>query len=119
MTRLASNAGQDMTFVSEPHEIGKVVHAEPRNRFFPFPVSEKLDDLRLVGRDCHVALGTALNGWNASNRTPPRVGVAKLTRNRIGAGMEAMAERDRLCGVLCAQARKKREESAENERERR
>jgi hypothetical protein len=33
--------------------------------------------------------------------------------------MEAMAERDRLCGVLCAQAGKKCEQSAENERERR
>lgn len=104
--------------MSEPHEIGEIVDAEPRNRLLPFPVSEKLDDLRLVRRDRQVALGTALNRRNASNRTTPRVGVAQLTRNRIGSGMEAMAERDRLCGVLCAQAGKECEQSAENERQR-
>jgi hypothetical protein len=93
------------------------VHAEPRNRFLSFPVSEKLDDLRLVRRDRQVALGTTLNRWNASDRTAPRVRMAQLTRNRIVSGMEAMAERDRLCGVLCAQAGKKCEQSAENERE--
>jgi hypothetical protein len=119
MTRLAANAGQDVTLVREPHEIGEIVHAEPWDRLLPFPVSEKLDDLRLIRRDRQVALGTALNRWNASNRTAPRVCVAQLTRNRIGSGVEAMAERDWLCGVPCTQAGKKCEESAENERERR
>jgi ribosomal protein L36 len=119
MTRLAGDAGQDVTLVCKPHKIGEIVHAEPRNRFLPFPVSEKLDDLRLVRRDGQVALGTALNRWNTSDRTATRVRVAQLTRNRIVSGMEAMAERDRLCGVLCAQAGKKCEQSAENERERR
>jgi hypothetical protein len=119
MTRLAGNAGQDVTLVREPHEIGEIVHAEPRNRLLPFPVSEKLYDFRLVRRDRQVALGTTLNRWNASDRTTPRVRVAQLTRNRIVSRMEAMAERDRLCCVLCAQAGKKCEQSAENERERR
>jgi hypothetical protein len=119
MTRLARNARQDVTLVREPHEVREIVHAEPRNRLLPFPVSKKPDDLRLVRRDRQVALSTALNRGNASDRTAPRVRVAQLTRNRIVSGMEAMAERNRLCGVLSVQARKKREQSAENERERR
>jgi hypothetical protein len=119
MTRLASDAGQDVTFVGEPHEVWEIVHAEPPNRLLPFPVSEKLDDLRLVRGDRQVALGAALNRREASNWTAARVCVAQLTRNRIVASMEAMAEGDRLCGVLGAQAGKKCEESAENERERR
>jgi hypothetical protein len=119
MTHLASDAGQDMTLVREPHEVGEIVHAKPRNRLLPFPISEKLDDLRLVRRDRQMALGTALNRWEACDRAAPRVYMAQLTRNRIVAGMEAMAERDRLCGVLSAQAGKKCEQSAENERQRR
>jgi hypothetical protein len=45
--------------------------------------------------------------------------MTQLTRDRIVSSMEAMTERDRLCGVLSAQAGTKCEQSAENERERR
>jgi hypothetical protein len=96
VTNPALDAGSDVPFVREADEVRQVMHAEPGDRLLPFPVSQQLHDLGLLRSDRQMALGTALNRRNAGHRAAAGVRVAKETRHRVVASVDAMAEFDRL-----------------------
>jgi hypothetical protein len=83
--------------VREADEVRQVMHAKPGDRLLPFPISQQLHNLGLLGSDRQMALSTALNRRNAGDWATPGVRVAKETRDRVVASMDAMTEFDRLC----------------------
>src|SRR3989442_1348936 len=99
VARLAGEAGPDVPPMLEVDELRHLVDAHPRDRLLALPVALELLDFRVSGGgDDLVAAHAALYRRQPRVLRPPRVGVAVLTADLEGAGVDQVAEEDRLDG---------------------
>ena len=96
----ACDARAEMRLVAEVDEAGKDVHALPGNRLAGFPVAAHLRDLRVVGIDEPVTSYAAFDRRDPRKRRPSRRGVTELAAQLVVAGVNGMAEIDRLAGCV-------------------
>src|SRR5438876_10677045 len=99
VARLAGEAGPDVPPMLEVDELRHLVDAHPGDRLPALPVALELLDFRVAdGGDDLVAAHAALRRRQPRVLRPPRVYVAVLTADLEGAGMDQVAEEDRLDG---------------------
>jgi len=116
VTCLARHSSPDMRFVHEAHEIGKCIDAIPANLENWLGVVGPRPRYRLnPAEECAAMTADAALNWrNSGIGRPPRVLVAVLAGDFINAGMDAMAERNRLLDAFTGRPRPFRKRNHDN-----
>ena len=89
---LARDLGANVQPMLEVNEVGHPGDLQPRDRFFPIPVANKLFHLWVIQSGNLVAPLAARNRRDAGNRRPARVGVAVFASDLKIARMNLVAK---------------------------
>ena len=96
MAGCAFQAGLDVPFVSEMHEIGNVIDFDPGYGLTVGVILRDFDDLRFIGSDRPVATHAFFHRWHAGHRRTGGIDMTVLTGNFIFPGVDSMTEFDGL-----------------------
>ena len=96
MTSLAFYFSFYMSFMREIDKIRKVMHFNPGNGLFPFPVTKYFLNLRLGSCYSFMTVYALDNAWHAWRDRPPCVNMAIHARYIVISGMYLVTEVDRL-----------------------
>jgi hypothetical protein len=98
VTRLAGDARRDVAVVAELHVVGHAMDADPIDRLLVLPVLLELLDALEVGAELGVAAHARLDRGNSGHAAAVRTTVTVEAIDLVLAGVQRVAERDRLHG---------------------